>query len=482
MQQPPNEGVATFTRQTYGGKNLSYRLKVVQQPEKARACGSGPRSSADRRPVDPPPVVKLTIFEDGEDITFKYDAGFMLYASLDVARPIAQGRMHHGQIVPVLTGVAVAGVAYLDRPKAAGYFIFPDLSVRHEGWYRLRFHLFEHVKHSEDADKDRPFETVQASTSDQPREPHPHEAMANRMFVYSSPFQVFSAKKFPGLNTSTELSKVVADQGCRVRIRREIRQRRKPKGKGEGEEEERKSIHGTPEPAIAHERSLSREDISRKISIDTAHIASRRPSIEHSSATTPIVNAPAPRPIPSSSPVSSMYPAEARPFPMAIEPESKAYMPPQPPAPAPPYPRTATPESSSLKLPSIHAFLNAAPAQSPRPSQYNLPAPTSQKRSYSPRTFSQDLSLKDGARPDTLPAPAAGPQPTAHMARAPPATSHWVMNDYAPIAKAGPIIEADTEGTSEDSDDDSILNGPFTYRRADGTRSGKPLVSLKYHH
>lgn len=43
MQQPPNEGVATFTRQTIGGKNLSYRLKVVQQPEKARACGSGPR-------------------------------------------------------------------------------------------------------------------------------------------------------------------------------------------------------------------------------------------------------------------------------------------------------------------------------------------------------------------------------------------------------------------------------------------------------
>lgn len=43
MQQPANEGVASFSRQTIGGKNLSYRLKVVQQPEKARACGSGPR-------------------------------------------------------------------------------------------------------------------------------------------------------------------------------------------------------------------------------------------------------------------------------------------------------------------------------------------------------------------------------------------------------------------------------------------------------
>lgn len=43
MQVPQNEGVAAFTRQTMSGKNLSYRLKVVQQPEKARACGSGPR-------------------------------------------------------------------------------------------------------------------------------------------------------------------------------------------------------------------------------------------------------------------------------------------------------------------------------------------------------------------------------------------------------------------------------------------------------
>lgn len=43
MQQPQNEGVASYQRQTISGRNLSYRLKVVQQPEKARACGSGPR-------------------------------------------------------------------------------------------------------------------------------------------------------------------------------------------------------------------------------------------------------------------------------------------------------------------------------------------------------------------------------------------------------------------------------------------------------
>lgn len=30
-------------RDTKGGRRLWYRLKVIQQPERARACGSGPK-------------------------------------------------------------------------------------------------------------------------------------------------------------------------------------------------------------------------------------------------------------------------------------------------------------------------------------------------------------------------------------------------------------------------------------------------------
>ena len=32
---------ATVTRMTAEGRKLSYELKVIQQPERARACGSG---------------------------------------------------------------------------------------------------------------------------------------------------------------------------------------------------------------------------------------------------------------------------------------------------------------------------------------------------------------------------------------------------------------------------------------------------------
>ncbi|KIW57958.1 hypothetical protein PV05_02512 [Exophiala xenobiotica] len=85
MAQPKNETKSEFSRKTVDGRQITYALEVVQQPEKARACGSGVKSTQDRRPVDPPPVVRLRVFSGNVDITSVYDATFMLYASLEVA-------------------------------------------------------------------------------------------------------------------------------------------------------------------------------------------------------------------------------------------------------------------------------------------------------------------------------------------------------------------------------------------------------------
>lgn len=112
-------------------------------------------------------------------------------------------------------------MAYLDRPAPAGYFIFPDLSVRHEGKYRLSFALYEELKDPKDMDPDD-----RSSLSSHPQtglDAH----VSHRLEVKSSPFVVFSAKKFPGLSESTALSRMVAEQGCRVRIRRDVRMRRR---------------------------------------------------------------------------------------------------------------------------------------------------------------------------------------------------------------------------------------------------------------
>ncbi|KAF1918214.1 velvet factor-domain-containing protein [Ampelomyces quisqualis] len=213
-----NETKSSSVRTTKDGRTIRYNLQVIQQPERARACGSGAKSSADRRPVDPPPIVELRVFENDEEITFAYNANFFLHASLENARTMAPGRAASAAApsFPVLTGTPVAGMAYLERPTPAGYFIFPDLSVRHEGKYRLSFALFENLSEVKDLDPDDPDVIFDGN-----------HFVTHRAEVKSAPFTVFSAKKFPGLSESTALSRMVAEQGCRVRIRRDVRMRRR---------------------------------------------------------------------------------------------------------------------------------------------------------------------------------------------------------------------------------------------------------------
>ncbi|OBT72093.1 hypothetical protein VF21_09036 [Pseudogymnoascus sp. 05NY08] len=273
---------ATVTRMTAEGRKLSYELKVIQQPERARACGSGAKSSADRRPVDPPPVVELKIYEiDAQnlknDITFSYNANFFVFATLETARPIIHGRVQQtAQQIPVLTGMPVSGMAYLDRPTEAGYFIFPDLSVRHEGKYRLSFNLYEETK--EDKDKDGESATdARATIKQNPDEPT--DSFDWRLEIKSEAFTVFSAKKFPGLAESTSLSRTVAEQGCRVRIRRDVRMRRR-EGKAADEYDDnngyrRSTRSATPVEPYSRQRSLSNSN--GEIKPEYAH---RRPSAD----------------------------------------------------------------------------------------------------------------------------------------------------------------------------------------------------------
>ncbi|RAL11135.1 sexual development activator VeA [Aspergillus homomorphus CBS 101889] len=315
---PANETEHFVSRITREGKRLTYMLKVMQQPERARACGAGAKSSADRRPVDPPPVVELRIYESdpnaempGTDITFAYNANFFLYATLDNARPMAQGRLAPAPTFPVLTGVPVAGVAYLDRPAPAGYFIFPDLSVRHEGLYRLSFHLYEETKETKDTDGGSPIQSPMLKTN--PCKPTtPKSFLEFRLEVVSVPFTVFSAKKFPGLTSSTSLSRIIAEQGCRVRIRRDVRMRRRGDKRSDDYDFEddrmigsRHDYYSTPDtfPAPAE-----RQRSTSIITVDQAFVpeASRRPSateygIQNSQPyQRPIPHAPAP--LPSSTP------------------------------------------------------------------------------------------------------------------------------------------------------------------------------------
>ncbi|KAF2969880.1 hypothetical protein GQX73_g3681 [Xylaria multiplex] len=253
-------------RVTKDGRQLWYQLEVLQQPERARACGSGPKSSADRRPVDPPPVVILRVLEGenidtARDITFDYNVDFFCYASLEHARPMAHGRVQTPAATspPVLTGFPVSGCCYLDRPDPAGYFLFPDLSVRHEGRYRLVFSLYELIKNEGDLDRDAP--EPESGTAQLPTD------ACHRMDLRSADFT-----------------------GCRVRIRRDVRMRRrdtnaKPSGGDEYNntaEDEYAKRRGTQTPEGYRARSMSNS------SMDRTSFPDRRPSnVEYATAPPP---------------------------------------------------------------------------------------------------------------------------------------------------------------------------------------------------
>ncbi|KAG0304710.1 hypothetical protein BGZ98_005133 [Dissophora globulifera] len=79
------------------------------------------------------------------------------------------------------------------------FFAFPDLSVRTEGVYTLKF-----------------------SFTMLPEPP----IMTSTLFatIFSAPFEIYQAKRFPGMNTeSTPLSKKLFEQGIRIPLRKETR-------------------------------------------------------------------------------------------------------------------------------------------------------------------------------------------------------------------------------------------------------------------
>ncbi|KAM0269378.1 hypothetical protein ACHAPA_004312 [Fusarium lateritium] len=444
------ECIARLHRVTRENRDLWYQMTVLQQPERARACGSGMKANSDRRPVDPPPVVELRIIEgpsveEGKDITFDYNANFFLYASLEHARPVARGRVNTpaASNPPILTGVPASGMAYLDRPTEAGYFIFPDLSVRHEGLYCLTFSLFETTKEEKDFD-------AKPVDGDLP------PGVDFRMDIRTKPFSVYSAKKFPGLMESTQLSKTVADQGCRVRIRRDVRMRKRdtksggnnnsngngnPNGSGfeRREEDFRRRRTVTPiaeDPHGIQNRSQSNSSEHRASYSD----ASRRPSM---------VDAyPPPPPPPSYEPASaSRHLAFGEPsVPQYQTPRQYAHQPglqitpvpasgPYPPAVQSPYSKADTSYGyvSRNILPSC-----PSPAPSAKHDLYDRRQSTSTYVPPSPSIYSTEGHHRRDSQPSYPPTPAAAQLPRP-MNNKPSLPSISIAALVSPVSPLPPI-------------------------------------------
>ncbi|CAK5268259.1 unnamed protein product [Mycena citricolor] len=232
-----------------GLRYRKYELTMRQEPKQARMCGIG--GKADRRPIDPPVIVQLRVIDtaappppptpspsspstpDAEPpyhnlasyaSNFLNNPYYFMFASL--AKPDEDEELHwlkDGK-TRYTTGSIVSSLYSLKDPSLVpdgddsdgqggdvGFFVFPDLSVRTEGSYRLKLSLYEVVGND-----------VQHCKS-----------------IFSAPFFVYTAKKFPG----------VEDQGIKIRIRKDIRMRKTRAGLAQGISE--LETFGSPGPNAA---------------------------------------------------------------------------------------------------------------------------------------------------------------------------------------------------------------------------------------
>ncbi|KAI9741295.1 MAG: hypothetical protein M1834_003012 [Cirrosporium novae-zelandiae] len=179
-----------------------------QQPARGQVASS---KEKDRKPLDPPPVVQLEIHDGDASRQWLQSPYFFVVGHLynentnEAVNMPAQtlfagqvssslhrlkdfdncGKWTHSLFCSLLIGVD------------SGYFIFGDLSVKVEGKWRLKFSLFEM-----------------------------REKGVNVVFLCSiltDPFTVYSPTDFPGMGESTFLSRSLAEQGVRLRIRKEPR-------------------------------------------------------------------------------------------------------------------------------------------------------------------------------------------------------------------------------------------------------------------
>ncbi|KAH9831874.1 Velvet factor [Teratosphaeria destructans] len=271
----PRSGSALF--HIGSDENYDYKLVVEQQPQRARMCGFGDK---DRRPITPPPCVRLIITNKGTDqevgfddvdgtffvlqvdlwddvghkevnivrassqtpslsisnstttayppsdrvSDFAYGANGIPY-QIPVPGAVGYGGQHPAYSGPVgaspmytrnLIGSLTVNAARLKDPagKESYWFVLQDLSVRTEGWFRLRMNFI-----------DLRGKGTEASGLNKGKAP----VLA---WAFSDKFQVYSAKKFPGVIESTPLSKCFAQQGIKIPIRKDV------KGEGDAKEED----------------------------------------------------------------------------------------------------------------------------------------------------------------------------------------------------------------------------------------------------
>ena len=176
-----------------------WSLVVRQQPRHAKVAGV---KDKDKKPVDPPPILALVINDPVSSLHIQSPYLFVSAILEDTDSEKSSKKSPQGPPTQnALTGSTVSSLHKLkdiDNVETA-FFVFGDLAVKKEGFFRIRFDLLQIDLMSRE---------VTHLTS-----------------VLSDVFEVQSARVFKGLSESTFLTRSLSDQGVRLRVRKTPKQK-----------------------------------------------------------------------------------------------------------------------------------------------------------------------------------------------------------------------------------------------------------------
>ncbi|KAI1432284.1 hypothetical protein GGR50DRAFT_689047 [Xylaria sp. CBS 124048] len=180
----------------------TYRISIRQQPLAARSCGYGER---DRRVIDPPPIIQLSIEDptaSEEEIRHRLTHSYsIMHCTIwnEAGDQDLSSMPEDYRTQRRLMGTVVSSpFAGNDENEVYGcFFCFPDLSCRTPGSFRLRFSF------------------MVLDPLSCPGHRTPVVAL-----VMSDVFTVYNAKDFPGMKASTALTKRLKEQGCLISIKK----------------------------------------------------------------------------------------------------------------------------------------------------------------------------------------------------------------------------------------------------------------------
>lgn len=222
-----------------------YELTMRQQPVQARMCGVGDKS--DRRPVDPTPIIQLKVVDMNEE-EVKSDTGVRKKLRHPDPGPNGMSFMQ-SELINLQSSILTARSLLLplcmpSRRRRAGrgascyrgredtlphrHTCFLAVSFERHRQFRRRFLRIsrpwgpQRRQVQVEVDLVRDCRVSRIISVQQNSDP-----ISQQVFycttTFTDPFTVYSAKKFPGMEKSTALSKSFAEQGLKIRVRKDPR-------------------------------------------------------------------------------------------------------------------------------------------------------------------------------------------------------------------------------------------------------------------